>query len=1508
MKTSSQRLCVQPDTLRWAIFMIVLGSTSAAAGGGLEAVNGTGGTPVINNGHGVPVIEIVAPNASGLSHNQFNHYNVERGGLVLNNATQAGQSQLAGALTANPQFQGQAASTILNEVVSRSASLIEGPQEIFGRAADYILANPNGITLNGGSFINTTRAGFLVGTPEFEQQRLKHLNTLDASGTLQVLGGGQGNAEGALALIAPRIDSQGLLTAASALDVVAGRNRVDPGNGVVVEHRTGTPSSIDASLFGAMQAGRIRVVSTAEGAGVRVQAPWLRAKEGIEIVSAGNLDVLGTAATPVVLHSEHGLLKLDAQGSLQLRTVQAKASQINARAGQALTLDAQALERVKHDNETWKKKFLFVTRETYDRETITTDTEQQGTRLEAADSIVLTSGNDMRMTAATVQAGNGLSLDSGGNLDILAGIGSQAIQETVRHRKDLWRGDSDTDTFNERAQGSTLAAGHMQVQAAGNLKVYGSSVHSRGDLTVTAAQGLIGTTPLQEHGARRSYRGDLVSGTFFGDRGDVDNQGQHLAGSTLTSDGVLTVTADKLTVKGSKVFGHQDATLYSQQGSLAVEADQGTSTRTDHVRDSKLFGLFANDNRSTERKEAVLVSEVGAQSNLRLASAQDLRIQGADVSAGNHLGLQAKGDVTITGAQATEQREVRTHQRGLTARASQTKEADGDKPGSRQYKASVGYEVATTTRQEQNVAYVGSQLKGATVSVNSDADAEVTGSSINALAGDVDIAARKVTLGATHNTRESTTTTVQSAGALALSGGIDRLGSQFDGHHQRGVLTERQHTAQRTTLQASGEVRLRGDELVTEGAQVKAGETLQVTATHMENRAVQDTSEQTQHQTDWSASLGASLEYRDLTRPIERLVMGEEAARFQQASPEDAMTAPSVGADMTVEHLKRLENQRRGFAQVSELSGASVQVRVDTLKDQGTAWRANAGMLDIQAQQHHLEAAAHTEHKREQRLAVGGEARLDTSTGQDVNVRAAGNGGSLDRQSTASTAVAGTLYGQQGIKVQLGSDGRYEGARFDGGDGDVRIHSEGTLSLAQSTDHQTRQSSQLDGNAWVKVGNRPGSTGVDGRGYLDQARTDHTLSTAHVAQIDSKGQVALTSRGDLMLEGTRIGSRDAPTGDITVHSDGQLHVKAATTTQTANGAKLGGGLELAAKTGTTRGGAVGGHFSHGKQEETSRQATDAQWASNGHVRLSSSAREEDALWVQGLQATAKDIALDATNGSMRLEASSNQELRNNLDVTAGAGFNASTGNLDTRGLHGRLKVDLDQRDNLNWNAGILRAERITLNSGGDASLAGVSLDAARIEGAVGGDLRVASLMDRVNSLSINGDARLSQEKNPQGYVNAATSLAGPLGGKVGEKAGSALSKADPGFSPTLRLEVTHEQRDNVAQQATIKGSEGVSLNVGGNAQLIGARLQSATGEVKLDADSIKQQTLSGSDYRRAVSIDASNSLADLGTAIADVAKSKGAAAGENALDLGLLRTSGHHRNEQWASSIGGKRD
>ncbi|MDR3258142.1 MAG: filamentous hemagglutinin N-terminal domain-containing protein, partial [Fusobacteriaceae bacterium] len=57
------------------------------------------------------------------------------------------------------------ADTILTEVTGVNKSKIEGFTEVIGKEADYILANPSGVYLNGAGFINTPNVTITTGKP-----------------------------------------------------------------------------------------------------------------------------------------------------------------------------------------------------------------------------------------------------------------------------------------------------------------------------------------------------------------------------------------------------------------------------------------------------------------------------------------------------------------------------------------------------------------------------------------------------------------------------------------------------------------------------------------------------------------------------------------------------------------------------------------------------------------------------------------------------------------------------------------------------------------------------------------------------------------------------------------------------------------------------------------------------------------------------------------------------------------------------------------------------------------------------------------------------------------------------------------------------------------------------------------------------------------------------------------------------------------------------------------------
>lgn len=119
------------------IYLIAVQPMHPAIAAGITAANGN--TKVAMKPGNVPVVNIATPNKAGISHNTYKDFSVNTPGVVLNNATSAVKSQLAGQLSANTQLKGKPADLIINEVTGGSRSELKGKLEVAGAKARTVL-------------------------------------------------------------------------------------------------------------------------------------------------------------------------------------------------------------------------------------------------------------------------------------------------------------------------------------------------------------------------------------------------------------------------------------------------------------------------------------------------------------------------------------------------------------------------------------------------------------------------------------------------------------------------------------------------------------------------------------------------------------------------------------------------------------------------------------------------------------------------------------------------------------------------------------------------------------------------------------------------------------------------------------------------------------------------------------------------------------------------------------------------------------------------------------------------------------------------------------------------------------------------------------------------------------------------------------------------------------------------------------------------------------------------
>jgi len=242
--------------------------------------------------NGTTVVDIAAPSAKGVSKNNWNEFNVSEEGIIFNNSAAPVLTQLGGWSDGNRRLAGGEANIILNQVNGGNRSALLGQIEIAGKSAEFILANPNGITCDGCGFINTPNVSLITGQSRFESNGDLIFDI--ANGDVLIDGAGLNATNLDRFDIVSRYAKINANLYANNLNIVNGVNSFNYNTKNITTNTSTTNGAIqyafDTTALGGMYANTIRLIGTEKGLGVNLQG-LVQSTQDLEISADGNLQL-----------------------------------------------------------------------------------------------------------------------------------------------------------------------------------------------------------------------------------------------------------------------------------------------------------------------------------------------------------------------------------------------------------------------------------------------------------------------------------------------------------------------------------------------------------------------------------------------------------------------------------------------------------------------------------------------------------------------------------------------------------------------------------------------------------------------------------------------------------------------------------------------------------------------------------------------------------------------------------------------------------------------------------------------------------------------------------------------------------------------------------------------------------------------------------------------------------------------------------------------------------------
>ncbi|KKF36277.1 hemagglutinin repeat-containing protein [Erwinia tracheiphila] len=514
--------------------------------------------------NGTPLININDPNASGVSHNKYNQFNVGRDGVIFNNSMQDGVSQTGGFAIKNNQLSNESR-VILNEVTGARGSHLNGSMEVFGRSADLIIANENGISVNGVSTVNANNLTLSTGRVNLDQNGNVQL-AVDR-GHISVEGRGV-NTDGLsyFDIVSRSASLTGEISGNADLKVLAGLNDYDTqsrSHTVRSHSGEGTPQvAISGTHLGSMFGNRVQLISTESGAGVTHTGSIL-GNNGIEITADGDIHLasLRSHSENVVVqgksiylnnNAEAGIGGIAAQGDVILTALSDMELNANviAETGQI---------RINANNLLQSAAVLMAKNGTRATGAIPAIEINVAGRYQIRGALYAVDSNGNRIPDAVVNISNG---------KFVVKVGSQVL--------------SNVTVYSDASLMST--SGDIAINAGSVENNQGSLITNRGNLIFTLSDSLINSGMVQANGsvqlrgARLKNAGiinttDAIKLTL----GRLDNSGSMYAGRIAVSTDAFTNSGMLLTRDGDlslKANGIANSGTLQSSASVKVEGQE----------------------------------------------------------------------------------------------------------------------------------------------------------------------------------------------------------------------------------------------------------------------------------------------------------------------------------------------------------------------------------------------------------------------------------------------------------------------------------------------------------------------------------------------------------------------------------------------------------------------------------------------------------------------------------------------------------------------------------------------------------------------------------------------------------------------------------------------------------------------------------------------------------------------------------------------------------------------